>query len=178
MYTGTVKRRLLSWFGLAVRHFYKLVSRRFFPRLRLTFLFKTSSLRTLPQIREHILDWVLYREDERILRSYTVGHNVSSDHFPILCYLNITKPRPLPAFRVSRNIRAICGPDFKANIAASVASPSEPTTTQLNEQLSSLLDRHAPVVRREVATPGPSPWYADVCEELPNVSDVEHRGGG
>ena len=26
--------------------------------------------------REHILDWVLYREDERLLRSCTVGHNV------------------------------------------------------------------------------------------------------
>ena len=109
-------------------------------------------------IHEHILDWVLYREDEPILRSCTVGHNVISDHFPLLCYLNITKPRQQPAFRVSRNIRAICRPDFKADIAASVASLSEPTAAQLNEQLSSLLDRHAPAVRRKVPTRGPSPW--------------------
>ena len=88
-------------------------------------------------IHEHILDWVLYREDEPILRSCTVGHNVISDHFPLLCYFNITKPRQQPALRVSRNIRAMCRPDFKADIAASVASLSEPTVAQLNEQLSS-----------------------------------------
>ena len=36
-------------------------------------------------IHEHILDWVLYREDEPILRSCTVGHNISSDNFRVLC---------------------------------------------------------------------------------------------
>ena len=80
--------------------------------------------------------------------------------------MNVTKPRQQPAFCVSRNIRAICRPDFKADIAASVSSLSEPTAAQLNEQLSSLLDRRAPAARREVSTRGPSPWHADVCEEL------------
>ena len=92
-----------------------------------------------------------------ILRSCTVGHDTSSDHFPVLCYLNITKPRQQPAFRVSRNIRAMCRPDFKADIAASVASLSEPIAAQFNDQLSILLDKHAPAVRRKVPTRGPSP---------------------
>ena len=117
-------------------------------------------------IREHILDWAMYREDERIFRSCTVGYNISSDHFPILCYLNITKSRQQPAFRVSRNTHTICRPDFKADIAASVASLSEPTAARLNEQLRSLLDRHAPAARRKVLIRRQSPWYADVCEEL------------
>ena len=32
--------------------------------------------------------------------------------------------------------------------------------------MSILLDKHAPAVRRKVPTRGPSPWHADVCEEL------------
>ena len=117
-------------------------------------------------IHEYILDWVLYTEEEPILRSCTVGHNVISDHFPVLFYLNITKPRQQPAFRVSRNIRAMCRPDFTADIAASVAYLSEPIAAQFNEQLSGLLDRQSPVVRSKVPTRRPSPGYADVCEEL------------
>ena len=55
-----------------------------------------QAVKELTHIREHIFDWVLYREDERILCSCTIGHNVSSDHFPMLCYLNITKPTQHP----------------------------------------------------------------------------------
>ena len=37
---------------------------------------------------------------------------------------------------------------------------------QLNKQLSSHLNRHAPAVQRKMLTSRSPPWFADVCEEL------------
>lgn len=51
------------------------------------------------------------------------------------------------------------------DIAASVASLPEPAAGQLDELLSSVLDKHAPTIRRKVPTRKPSPWYTSVSEE-------------
>ena len=45
-----------------------------------------QAVKEFAHVCERIFDWVLYREDERILCLCTIGHNVSSDQFPILCY--------------------------------------------------------------------------------------------
>ena len=57
--------------------------------------------------RGHILDWILYREEERLLLSCIVKHGVSSDHLPVLCYLDVSRPKQQSVFQTTRNIRAI-----------------------------------------------------------------------
>jgi hypothetical protein len=42
--------------------------------------------------RGHIVDWVVYRGEDGLLKSTVVDHNLSSDHFCVSCSLNLSKP--------------------------------------------------------------------------------------
>ena len=47
-------------------------------------------------------------------------------------------------------------------LAAMVDGQPKLTTQQLNEELCSLLDKHAPIMRRQVLAGHSAPWYASV----------------
>ena len=40
----------------------------------------------------HILDWILHRRDDDILRTTHVSHQLTSDHFTIVCDLDLFEP--------------------------------------------------------------------------------------
>ena len=114
--------------------------------------------------RGHIVDWVVYREEDALLKSTTVDHNLSSDHYCVLCSLNLTKP-PVP--RTCRQVRRLTSMDttaFKASLVADM--PSDPTADELFRVLRCTLDVHAPVRRRLVSDRPHSPWYNSVGPEL------------
>ena len=96
----------------------------------------------------HTIDWVLYRANEQLISSCSVGHNVSSDHLPVLCHLDVARPQRQPVFREVRNIKGINRDDFRKDVAAIVDTQPELTALQLNEELRSLLDKNAPAARR------------------------------
>ena len=48
--------------------------------------------------RRYIRDWILYREEERLLLSCIVKHGVSSDHFSVLCYPDVSRPKQQSVF--------------------------------------------------------------------------------
>ena len=125
--------------------------------------------------RGHILDWVLNREEERLLLSCVVKHDVSSDHLSVLCYLDVSRPKQQSVFHTTRNIRAIDRQAFKADVSPLVTTIDEPTADQLNDQLRALLDRHAPATQRKVPQRRLSPWYSAVGSQLRALTREKRR---
>ncbi|WP_374211076.1 hypothetical protein, partial [Thiolapillus sp.] len=125
--------------------------------------------------RGHILDWILYREEERLLLSCIVKHGVSSDHLPVLCYLDVSRPKQQSVFHTTRNIRAIDRQAFKADVSTLVTTLDQPTADQLNDQLRALLDRHAPATQRKVPQRRSSPWYSAVASQLRALKQEKRR---
>ena len=114
--------------------------------------------------RGHIVDWVVYREEDDLLKLTSVDHNLSSDHFCVSCSLNLSKP-PIP--RANRQVRRLASLDMAAfKISLQAGMPSEPTADELFHVLRSTLDKHAPVARRLVSDRPHSPWYNSVGPEL------------
>ena len=55
----------------------------------------------------HILDWIIYRPDDKILVPSSVSNELTSDHFALLCSLDLRIPDP-PSIKSSfRNIECI-----------------------------------------------------------------------
>ncbi|XP_025101578.1 uncharacterized protein LOC112568486 [Pomacea canaliculata] len=42
---------------------------------------------------DHIIDWVLHRRNEDIIKSCSVTDRLKSDHFAVLCFLNVPSPK-------------------------------------------------------------------------------------
>ena len=95
----------------------------------------------------HILDWVPYSEEEHMFCSCVVKHGISSNHLPVLCHLDVTRPPQQHIFQtIDRQV-------FKADVTALITAFDFPTANQLNDQLHALLDRHAPTTQRKVSWP-------------------------
>ena len=125
--------------------------------------------------RVHILDWILYKKKERLLLSCIVKHGVSSDHLPVLCYLDVSRPKQQSVFHTTRNIRAIDRQAFKADVSTLVTTLDQPTADQLNDQLRALLDRHAPATQLKVPQRRSSPWYGAVASQLRALKQEKRR---
>eukprot|EP00745_Piridium_sociabile_P040659 TRINITY_DN786_c0_g1_i8.p1 TRINITY_DN786_c0_g1~~TRINITY_DN786_c0_g1_i8.p1 ORF type:complete len:1132 (+),score=124.07 TRINITY_DN786_c0_g1_i8:119-3397(+) len=123
--------------------------------------------------RGHIVDWVLFRDDDCLLKSTAVDQTLSSDHHCVTCHLNLSKP---PTARVYREVRRLTSIDietFKADLRTDL--PSEPTPDQLSTVLRAVLDRHAPPTRRPISNRPPSPWYNAVGPELLEAKQERRR---
>ena len=44
----------------------------------------------------HILDWILHRHGDDILQTTHISHQLTSDHFTIICDLDLFVPGPPP----------------------------------------------------------------------------------
>ncbi|KAL8618543.1 hypothetical protein ACOMHN_021812 [Nucella lapillus] len=64
----------------------------------------------------HTIDLCVFREKELILRSVSRGPSMTSDHMPVMCYLDIAKPASTPVFQTVRNLRAIDKSQFRADV--------------------------------------------------------------
>lgn len=114
----------------------------------------------------HIIDWVLFRPDDNVFRSCYVSQNLTSDHFAVLCDLDVRRPTRQPEYRKVRNLRAIDMTVFRHDVAALAAASSTPSADQLCDQLRSILDDHAPAAQRKVPQRRSTPWYNAVASEL------------
>ena len=79
--------------------------------------------------RGHIIDWLLYRESGRLVRSCSVSHTVLSvnKQAPVLCLLEVTRPQRQPVFRETRNLRAIDRDKLRSDLVAMVDAQPELT---------------------------------------------------
>ena len=89
----------------------------------------------------HILDWILHRRDDDILQTTHVSHQLTSDHFTMVCDLDLFVQSPPPTFTCKRKLSSIKHFDIKQYLDSAVMI----TAAQLDSVLRSLLDKHAPM---------------------------------
>ena len=117
----------------------------------------------------HILDLLIARRDESIVKDICVCDPVISDHFAVLCKLNISKPSVPSQIITYRNIRSIDMVQFRRDLSASslIQSPSPELNDLCNQYdfvLKSLLDKHAPSRTKSVTLRPKAPWFNDVIK--------------
>ena len=89
-----------------------------------------------------------------------------SDHFPVNCLLNSSKP-PLPVKKISfRRINSIDIESVKKDISESILCLDSSLdfyemVAAYNVTLSSILDKHAPVQTKKVVSRPQVPWFTD-----------------
>ncbi|KAL8615958.1 hypothetical protein ACOMHN_034634 [Nucella lapillus] len=114
-------------------------------------------------------------EEELILRSVSRGPSLTSDHMPVMCYLDIAKPASTPVFQTVRNLRAIDKSQFRADVAAVFHNQPPATVEQLEAHLIAVLDVHAPAIRRLQTQRRSSPWYSAIAEELRSLKQKRRQ---
>ncbi len=120
----------------------------------------------------HTLDLVLSRNSDDIIKSTLVDDGIGiSDHFLIQCMLG-TRPPKWPTKTVSfRPIRTIDMDAFlddvqRLPLIQAPCSSIDERTTQYNDGLRSILDRHAPVKTKTIVLRPDAPWMSDELREL------------
>ena len=114
----------------------------------------------------HTLDLVIHREEDSLLRSVSVCSSLSSDHLPVMCSLDISKPESHPVLRTTRNLRAIDREQFRQDVASLATVQPDITADQFNTEMHSLLHTHAPSTQRQVTCHRRLPWYSSIASEL------------
>ena len=91
---------------------------------------------------------------------------ISSDHFCVLAYLDVTIPQSLPTFVEARNIRAVHRPTLKEDLRSRLSALSCPSAVDVDSTLRTVFEKHAPATQHKVSTRRGCPWYSAVSEEL------------
>ena len=114
----------------------------------------------------HILDWILHRHNDDILRTTHVSQQPTSDHFTIVCNLDLSVPSSPPMFTCKRKLflidKCIIMQDIKQYLDSAVMF----TVAQLDSVLRSLLNKHASMNNCKVSDKKCAPWYANISDTL------------
>ena len=124
--------------------------------------------------RGHIIDWVVHRSEDTIIKSTTVEQELSSDHYCVVCSLDIKLPSVPEVHRVTRSLRSIDMDAFKQDLSA-VTPVCCPTVEELNSRLDKILEEHAPASSKRVKSARSDPWYGTVKEELRDAKSHRRR---
>ena len=87
----------------------------------------------------HILDWILHIRDDNILRTTHVSHQFISDHFIIICDMDLFVPSPPPTSICKRKLTSIDNCILMQDIKQCLDSAVMFTAAQLDSALRSLL---------------------------------------
>ena len=110
----------------------------------------------------HILDWVISRPQDNLVKSCSVDSMIS-DHHAVVVHLECSRPHPQKKSKTYRNIRAIDPDTFRNDILKSdlITHPKicvEDKVKQYNEVLTEILNKHAPEKVKMVAVKDNRPW--------------------
>ena len=103
----------------------------------------TQSVNGPTQRHGHTLDWVISRSSENVLKNIHISYDLTSDHNCIVCDLLLSNVQKTPQHREFRNIKSINRDEFKKDLEALL--PTCDTIEKLQNLLSMLLDKHAPL---------------------------------
>ena len=123
----------------------------------------------------HILDWLVHRSDDSIVRSTSVTSAIASDHLCVISHPNITVTRPPPSFVMARNIRAIERTALKDDIQDCISGLQSLSAGDLGPHLRCVLDKHAPATRQKVPSCMNAPRFAAVNEEVRAAKQPRRR---
>ena len=114
----------------------------------------------------HIIDWIIHRPLDNLLRSTQVTQELASDHFCVVAELNIAIPSASSKSIVTRKIKAIDRDAFKHDLSDCISPARCDSIEALNTSLAACLDKHAPLCCRKVRSKQEDPWFPDIREQL------------
>ena len=133
----------------------------------------------------HTLDGVVVRSVGSKLSLQSIKEYPGlSDHFPVVCNVSASKPRPRKRLVTSRNLRALPLEEFRTDIRTGLAAAGdscaagnpEVLVDQYNDVLQQALDRYAPSVTRFVRDRPSAPWLSEeIREARRNRRQAERR---
>ena len=115
----------------------------------------------------HTLDLVITREEPSFIKNLLVFDPALSDHFMIRCNLDFSKPVAQDQMTYFRRLRAIDIDKFSSDLEDStlIRTPLNNDLSlaidQFNSTLQSIIDNHAPIIRRSVALRPYATWFTD-----------------
>jgi len=116
--------------------------------------------------KNRILDLVITSSDTSLAPVVSFTHWFPSDHFPVFTRLSINPtPLPPPTLHSFRQLHSIDVGSFLTDLKSSqlITGPPKslgPLLSAFNTTLSSLLDKHAPIVTKLSRRQSPSnPWF-------------------
>ena len=112
----------------------------------------------------HLLDLVFSKQSDSILISTKPHHGLTSDHTAILCKLDISVPVQKPETFSYRCLKKIDTGAFKQDLSHAVSQVS--SISDYDNNLCSVLDKHAPLCRCTVRTRKPTPWFRSIAEQF------------
>ena len=116
--------------------------------------------------RGHILDLIITREVDSLVHKPPISDCLLSDHCTVLCNLSLLKPS-LTVKEISyRKLKAIRLEAFKDDLELSDLCRNTPQNLDdlvacYNSTLTSILDKHAPLITKTVTVRGQVPWFND-----------------
>ena len=125
----------------------------------------------------NIIDWILYRESDALVKNCKVNHMLTSDHVAVTCTLNEFKPAKEFTCRVARNFKNINKEKFRSDIKSMVTNfGKDVTAEEFDTGLIKLIDQHAPEERKWIP-PGREnkPWFPLVRDELTQAKRIRRR---
>lgn len=117
----------------------------------------------------HTLDLIITREASHLIQTTPVSDYLFSDHFSVLCNLTFRKPA-MSVKKVSyRKIKSINMNTFKDDLRQSdlVCAPPQEINDLVscyNLTCSSLLDKHAPLLKKTITVRPRVPWFNDTIK--------------
>ena len=126
----------------------------------------TQSVNLPTHIHGDILDWIIYRPDDKILLSCSVSNELTSDHFTLLCSLDLRIPGPHSVKSSFRNIKCIDRHQLTLEINLKLACIVNPTADTFHPCLRALFDTHLPISSKLVQVRKCSPWYNSISDLL------------
>ena len=98
----------------------------------------------------HTLDWVIHRATDNIVKSTEVTQELVSDHYCIVCDLNVSPPSSSRIVKQSRKISAMDRDVFRQDLTQAISPAHCPTVEALDSALIQVLDHHAPLTQNEI----------------------------
>ena len=121
-------------------------------------------------VRGNTLDLIITAVVSSVITDVTVD-SLLSDHHVILCRLPLPKPRPVRKQIRYRRYGAIDNYLFECDLLASsfVTAPVGNTQTQCEQfihELSTIMDKHAPMIRQTINVRPIQPWRTDDLQSM------------
>ena len=113
----------------------------------------------------HTLDLVITRKDENIIADCNVYDPCLSDHYFVICNLNLDRPRAVRVEKTYRKLRSVDMEAFRSDLSSSklFLSPADSVgelCDQYHSQLSQLVEACAPLRTRVLTSRPSAPWYS------------------
>ncbi len=132
----------------------------------------------------HTLDVLITRDTDTIVSTIEVNDpglsdsdgKISRDHFAVIFHIRAEKPAPIRKTVTYRKLRSIDIESFRNDIKSLeiinsnvIISDVDEHVESLNNSLESLVDKHAPLLTKQVTLRPTSPWYNEELHEAKHL---------